>query len=215
RRTRWLLAWSQRLADDLAPQWLLYDSGEHGESTRLGVNLTRLLSKACVAQFEWSGGRVPSLLGRAAGQPEQGLAFRSQLASGLTCSNAHTQSLTLELQRNGEALDNAGWQALRDGPAPLYLDYRQQAQRRQDPATRYRLLALAGWQNALVPQLDLNGFLLWSPADRSHELWLEARYRMGSTDFAVQLQANAGDPSSEQGAIPQRRVLQLLLRQHF
>lgn len=214
-RTRWLLAWSQRWSPDWQPQWLLYGEDRDGAQPQLGLNITRLLSEACVAHLEGSAGRRPSLLARARGRPGDDMAWRTSLATGLTCSNRFNQSLTLEFQHDGAALDRQGWNTLRAGPILDYVAYRQEAQARQDLPTRDHVFAMARWQNAFMPQLDLAGFARWNLADRSRMTWLEARYRWPGLDLAVQWQANAGGVSSEHGAVPARQVLQILVRYFF
>ena len=214
-RSRWLLSWSQRFGDDFAPQWLLYGDRDAASRPQLGLNLTRLLSSACVGHLEASGGRSPSLQARAQQQARRDVRFRTQWASGLTCTNAHKLSLTLEFQRNGAALDKPGWDALQAGPLADYLAYRQQAQTRQEPVTRNNLFVYALWQNAFMPRLDLSGFLRQNLADHSRLSWLEARYRLDSTDVAVQWQMSAGSRLSEYGAMPQRQMWQVLLKHFF
>lgn len=214
-RTRWLFSWSQRFGEDFAPQWLLHGDGEAGTGPQLGLNLTRLLSSACVGHLEATGGRGPSLQARARQQAHSDVHFRAQWASGLSCTNAHKLTLTFEFQRNGAALDKAGWALLRDGPVMDYLAYRQQAQSRQDPATRNNLFVYALWPNAFMPRLDLSGFMRQNLADHSRLLWLEARYRFDSTDVALQWQTSAGSRLSEYGAMPQRHVWQLLFKHFF
>jgi hypothetical protein len=213
-RTRWIAAWSQALAEDFAPQLLLHGDGESHGSPQVGLNLTRLLSSACVGHAEWSGGRSASLLARARRQAGEDVAFRSRLAAGLTCVNAHNLSVTAELQRNGAALDTAGWRALREGPLPDYLAYRHEAALRQDPPTRDGLFVSVRWQNAL-PQLDLAGFTRLNLADHSRLAWLEARTRWRRADLALQWQAHDGDALSEYGGLPHKRIWQLLLKVFF
>lgn len=214
-RTRWLLSWSQRLGDDFAPQWLLYGDGDADSGPQLGLNLTRLLSRACVGHLEASGGRSPTLQARARQQAHTDVRFHAQWASGFSCTNTHKLTLTLEFQRNGAALDKTGWQALRDGPLADYLAYRQLAQTRQDPVTRNNLFVHVLWPNAFMPRLDLSGFMRQNLADHSRLSWLEARYRLDSTDLALQWQTSAGSRLSEYGPMPQRHVWQLLLKHYF
>lgn len=214
-RHRWLLSLSQTLATDLQPQLLLYEPGEPHSSLQLGLNLTHLLSPACVAHAEWSGGRGPDLLARSRGQPGEAAAFHSQLAAGLTCTTARKLSLTAEYERNGAALDDAGWRALRRGPLAAELAYRQVATERQDPPTRHNLFLRAAWQDALWPRLDLSAMLRANAADDSRQLWAEARYRLDSTDLALQWQGHHGSRRSEFGALPQRQLWQLLVKHWF
>lgn len=214
-RTRWLLAGSHALAADFAPQWLLHGDGQPGGSPQLGLNLTRLLNDACVGFLEGATGRSASLLALSQQRPLNGMGWRSRLATGLTCSTSYNLALTLEYDRNGAALDAAGWRALQAGPLAGYLAYRNTAQAHQDPPTRDNLFLFARWQNAFTPRLDLSGLLRSNRADSSRLAWLEARYRWPATDLAVQWQLHSGSGLSEYGALPQQRIWQVLLRHFF
>src|SRR5205814_5821091 len=111
-QNRWLLAVSQKLADDVNPQWLLYD--DERNRPQAGVNLTRLLNDATVAYVEYSGGRAPPLLAQALAQPGD-VDFRSRLATGVTYTAPSKLSLTLEYDYNGAGLDKGDWNSLRRG----------------------------------------------------------------------------------------------------
>lgn len=212
RRTRWLFSWTQALATDFSPQWLLYGDGETDASVQAGLNLTRLLTDSCVAHFEGSAGRNPSLLARSQGRLRGEVKLREQLALGVSCSTSFNLSATLEYERNGAALNKAGWRALQAGPLASYLAYRGIAQARQDPPTRDNLLLFVSWGKFLLPQLDLSGFVRGNGADTSRFAWLEARYRMKTMDLAVQWQVQQGDGLSEFGVLPDERLWQVLLR---
>lgn len=212
RRARWLLAGSQKLSDALNPQVLLY--GGSGQSAQLGLNLTALLNDATVAHIEWSGGRAPSLLSQALLLPED-TAFRSRVATGLTYTTPGKLSLTLEYQYNGAGLDEAGWDALRRGPPQAYGAYRAFAADLQDPPTRRRIYLRAFWQDALLSNLDLTAMTYYDAVDASRQLWVEARYHWRRVDVALQWQRNSGQPGSDYGALPERRVWQALARVYF
>jgi hypothetical protein len=215
RRTRWLLAATQRLGDDFAPQWLVWDDGESPGSPRLGLNLTQLLGPACVAHLEAAGGRLPSRLAVAQGRANADVDWRGDVVAGATCTDAWNQSLTLEFQHDGEALDAAGWRALRAGPPSGVVAYAHEAQRGLDPLTSNQVFVQVRWTNAGIAQLDLSGYATWSLADRSHGAWMEARYHWARTDLAAQWQVNTGGPLTEHGLDPARRVAQLLIRHWF
>ncbi len=215
RRTRWLLAATQRLGDDFAPQWLVWHDGESPGSPRLGVNLTHLLGPACVAHLEAAGGRVPSRLAVAQGRAGAEIDWRGEVAAGATCTDAWNQSLTLEFEHDGEALDAAGWRALRAGPPAALQAYAVEAQRGLDPLTSNQVFAQLRWTNAGIAQLDLSSYGSWSLADHSHTTWLEARYHWARTDVAAQWQVNAGGASTEHGLAPAHRAAQLLVRHWF
>jgi len=213
--SRWLLAATQKLGDDFSPQVLLYRDDEHAGSPRLGLNLTRLVGGACVAHLEASGGRVPSRLAVAQGRADADLDWRAQVAVGGTCTSPWNQSLTLEYQHDGEALDAAGFRALVAGPPQDLLAYLRESQRGLNPLTRDQLFTQLRWTNAGIPQLDLSGYLAWSLADQSHSAWVEARYHWERTDVALQWQLNTGGPTTENGLNPLHRTAQVLVRHWF
>jgi hypothetical protein len=211
-RARWQLALSQKLSDRINPQWLL--SGGAGQSPQLGLNLTQLLNDATVAYAEWSGGRAPSLAAQAQLRPEDG-AMRSRLAAGATYTTSGNLSLTLEVQYNGAGLAGTDWDALRRGSPAAYAAYRAYAANLQDPPTRQGVFLNALWQDALVKHLDLTAMVRHDAVDHSRLHWLEARYHWSRVDLALQLQLNNGSPGSDFGALPERRVWQLLGRFFF
>ncbi|TAK45723.1 MAG: hypothetical protein EPO29_01145 [Betaproteobacteria bacterium] len=212
RRDRWLAAFSQRLSEQISPQFLV--SGGTGQSAQLGFNLALLLNKATVAFAEWSGGRTRSLLAQALARPEDA-AFRSRLAAGFTYTTESNVSLTLEYEYNGTGLDRDGWNELRRGPPAAYGVYRSFAAKLQEPVTRENLFFHATWTDAMVRHLDLTAMVRYNVADHSRLQWLEARYHWTRVDLALQAQRNDGDPSSDFGALPERRTLQAVLRYFF
>lgn len=208
-RNRWLVSLSHGISDQLRPQWLV-QGGAH-QSPQIGLNLTGLLSDAAVGYFEWSGGRARSLLSQALSGADDS-AFRSRLASGATYTSAFKLSLSAEYEYNGAALDASGWNALRRGPPAAYARYRTLSANLQDLPTRQHVFFYASWQDALVNHLDLSGMLRRDLIDSSRLVWLEARYRWTSVEAALQWQINSGAPGSDFGALPDRRMLQALLR---
>lgn len=212
RRDRWLLAASQKLSDDLNPQWLLY--GAAGQPPQLGLNLTALVNDATVAYLEWSGGRTRSLASLAVPLQDD-TAFRSRLATGLTYTTAKKLSLTLEYQYNGAGLDQAGWDALRRGPPAAYGRYRGFAADLQDPPTKQRVFFRAYWQDAFISHLDLTTNVFFNTVDSSRQPWVEARFHWTHVDMALQWQQNGGQPGSEYGALQERSIWQALATWFF
>lgn len=212
RRARWLVALSEKLSGALNPQWLL--SGAAGQSPQLGLNMTALPNDATVAYFEWSGGRAASLAAQALIRRDDA-AFRSRLSTGLTYTTPINVSLTAEYQYNGAGLDQAGWNALRRGPPAAYGLYRGFVTNIQDPPTRHNVFLYALWQDALVKHLDVTAMVRYDATDHSRLQWLEARYHWTRVDIALQAQLNTGDPGSNYGALPDRRIWQALVRYFF
>lgn len=209
---RWLLAMSQRLTEDISPQWLVY--GGANQSPQLGFNLTTLLGDAGVAFVEWSAGRSRTQWSEAL-QLAEDEALRKRLAAGLTYTTQHKLSLTLEYDYNDAALDAEKWKALMRGSALAYGQYRQWVQYRQEMPTQQAAFLYALWQDAMVNRLDLSAMLRFNVADHSRLSWLEARYHWDRVDLALQWQVNSGNAGSEYGAAPQQRAWQALVRYYF
>ncbi|TXT35303.1 MAG: hypothetical protein FD135_4985 [Comamonadaceae bacterium] len=209
---RWLLAASQQWTHQLSPQWLLF--GGAGQSAQLGFNLTTLVGDAGVAFLEWSGGRSRSLWSQAINTAE-GEAFHNRLATGFTYTTANKLTLTLEVDYNGAALDDAAWNNLAHGPVRVYQSYRTWVRYAQDMPSQQAAFVYAAWQDALVNHLDLNAMLRINLADQSRLTWLEARYHFKRADLALQWQVNSGSLGSEYGADPQQRAWQAVLRCYF
>lgn len=212
RRARWLLALSEKLSAALNPQWLL--SGGAGQSPQLGLNLTGLPNDATVAYFEWSGGRAASLAAQALISRDDA-AFRSRASTGLTYTTPGNVSLSAEYQYNGAALDAAGWDALRRGPAAAYGLYRGFVTNLQEPPTRHNVFLYAVWHDALIKHLDFTAMVRYDVADHSRLQWLEARYHWTRVDIALQTQLNTGQAGSNYGALPERRSWQASVRYFF
>jgi hypothetical protein len=211
-RNRWLLALSQRITDDLTPQFLLY--GPRAGEVRAGLNIASLVGDATVVFAEWSAGRTPSQLSQALGTPGE-YALRHQVATGLTYTTASKLSLTLEYDYNGAGLDRGAWGALRAGPNAAYGQYRRWAGVSQELPTKQRVFALATWQDVFIDRLDWSAMVRHTVEDRSRTFWTELRYRWTTTELALQWQSNHGDPTSDFGAASLHRSLQLSLRQFF
>jgi hypothetical protein len=214
-RHRGLLALSQRVGG-LTPQLLVFH--EEARSTRFGFNLTGLLNDATVAYLEWSGGRSATQLADAlqAFMPAcDCTTWRNRVSSGLTYTTPDKLSLTAEYQHNGGGLEASAWNALRQGPAAFYGQYRNAVRITQEMPTRRAVFLQALWQDALVPRLDLGVMHNLDLVDRSHRLWAEARYHVDSVEYALQWVRHGGEAGSVYGAVPESRGWQLLARYYF
>jgi hypothetical protein len=211
-QNRWLLAASQKLTQEINPQWLV--SGGEGQSPQYGFNLTTLLGDASVAFVEWSGGRSRPQLSQALNL-QSAQSFRNRVATGATYTSENKLSLTLEYDYDGAALNQMQWNALMRGAPQVYGAYRNQVQNLQDLPTQQSIFLYANWQDALLNHLDLRAMARIDVADRSRLSWLEARYHWTRSELALQWQVNSGATTSDYGAAAQRRAWQVLLREYL
>lgn len=211
-RDRWQLVLSEKLSASINPQWLL--SGGAGQSPQLGMNLTALPNDSTVAYFEWSGGRSSPLLTQAL-MSTGNEAFRSRVATGLTYTTTNNISLTAEYEYNGAGLDQASWNSLQHGSPLIYGLYREFAANIQDLPTQRGIFFYAFWQDAMIKHLDISAMLREDTVDHSRLQWLETRYHWTSVDVAVQWQLDNGRQTSDYGALPDRRLWQVVARLYF
>lgn len=207
-RTRWLLAFSERLGVGFDPQLLVFGS-EH-QSVQAGLDLTHLIGSAVVAYAEWSGGRGATLEEQALGASGP-TAFLSRLSTGLTCTTPINLSVTVEYERNEAAPDHSQWTALEQA-APAQLErVAGDIAVQQDLPDRQGLFVLALWTDSFVRHLDLSAFTRLDLGDDSHLSWLEARYHWSHLDLALQWQVASGSPDTIYGAASPRGLGQLLV----
>lgn len=210
-RDRVLIALGTQFSQSLSSQVLLYK--QKGLSPTLGANLTALLSDAAVAHLEWSRGSEPDLFSRALMVPARANT-RNRFVGGVTYTTLGKLSITAEYQYNGFGLDQSNWAALGAAPA-TQLAYLQGALRLQDLAPRQAYLVYLTQKSLGFKDLDLTAYLRLNPGDDSRLAWLELRHHWPSFDLTFQLQRNIGNPSSEFGILPDRRIMQVLGTYYF
>lgn len=212
RRDRWMITASTRYSEAFNPQFLIF--GGKGQSAQGGLNLSALLNQSTVGYVEWAGGSGGSLYDNAIGAGGD-QKFRQRVSTGLTYTTANKLSLTAEYEYNGAGMNRGQWSQL--GPSALenYVRYRLQVQDLQELPTRSSIFLFASWQDAMMPHLDLRGFIRYNTNDQSRLNWLEARYHLTRVDLSLQLQHNAGNPFTEYGALPERQMVQGVVTYFF
>ncbi len=214
---RWLLKVSQQFSEGLTPQWLIFQSEQL--PVQFGFNLTSLIDDASVVYLEWSGGRSPSLLTQALRQ--QGLPagddseFRQRLATGLTYTTSNKISLSAEWNYNGAGMNSSQWDSFRQGPLPLYAVYRTRLQASQDAPTKQAAMLYLSWQDVGINHLDLTAMERLDLNDSSRLSWLEWRYHLSHSEFALQWQGNSGSRLTNYGAAPQVQSWAVVGRVYF
>jgi hypothetical protein len=195
---RWLAKATLRLAEDFAPEALLY---HEGNETRAGLNLAQSIGRATVLYAEWSGGQQGSLpaeafsFGRAVGTlPPQApdlLAsngshlFRNELALGGSYSTANKMSFIAEYDYHQAGLSASQfrqWYAIGTAPgataatrAELWL-IPGYASDQQEPLGRHNLFLRWSWNDAVVRDLEIDALSFVSLQDASVMAQVSATY---------------------------------------
>lgn len=216
-RARLLLVADARFSDRLSGQLLALAARHQGP--QWGLNLTALASDAMVVYAEYAQGNERSLIdtlaaaaGGAGGAPA---ARQRKAALGLTYTLPSKLSITLEADYNSRGLRSgefASW--LAQGPA-AYFAYAALTQPSQELGSRRAWLAYVTQKELGLKQLDLTALVRQNAEDRSTLGWLELRYHWPRFDVALQLQAASGSARTEFGAMPYRRVAQVLAYAYF
>ncbi|GMV46040.1 MAG: hypothetical protein AMXMBFR66_14380 [Pseudomonadota bacterium] len=216
-RARLLLVADARFSDRLSGQLLALAARHQGP--QWGLNLTALASDAMVVYAEYAQGNERSLIdtlaaaaGGAGGAPA---ARQRKAALGLTYTLPSKLSITLEADYNSRGLRSgefASW--LAQGPA-AYFAYAALTQPSQELGSRRAWLAYVTQKELGLKQLDLTALVRQNAEDRSTLGWLELRYHWPRFDVALQLQAASGSARTEFGAMPYRRVAQVLATAYY
>ena len=210
-RGRALMALGTQFSTTISSQVLVYK--EDGLSSALGANVTALLSDAAVAHLEWSRSSEPDLLSRTQALPGPSVT-RNRFVGGMSYTTLGKLSITGEYQYNGFGLNQSEWAALGVAPA-TQLAYLGEALRRQELAPRQSYLIYVTQKNFGLKALDLTAYLRFNPGDESRLAWVELRHHWSRFDLTLQWQQNIGNPGSEFGILPDRRVIQVLGSYYF
>ncbi|MFI5304551.1 MAG: hypothetical protein ACHQYP_07115 [Nitrospiria bacterium] len=218
---RILLIFSHNLLD-LYPQALIYY--ENGQS-RLGLNVSHVFGKSVVGYAEWSGGNQTNLSTRAVNfgkqtgaltqdalplpQIDSGEFFQNDASLGFSWANSRKITVNVEYHYhqggfNKTDLDN--WFALGRENSLVISELwyvRLYASDQEEPMMQEELFFRADWQDAIITNLNLNGFAMISPYDGSAFIQMSAGYYL-SKDWTLQvlLGAAVGSGDTEYGSLP-------------
>jgi len=226
-RDRLLLKGSVDVGAGFSPELLFYHEGSR---TRWGINLAQSIGPSVVAYAEWSGGRRSSLFDEALGfgrrtgtLPPQAPAalpddahdrFASELALGASYTTAAARiTFNAEFIYDQSSFSGADWDAwFRAGqgapagsPVAGQLWYvRGYAADQQQPASRSTAFLRADWVDALVPKLDLSGFVYADLLDGSGRVQLTADYYLSDRwTVGGLVLVDFGARRSDFGSLPQ------------
>lgn len=215
---RSLLIYGPTWSQTVSTQFLLF-SQDHA-SPQVGVNLAGLLNDATVFNFEYSGGRGNSQFSQALAQQSithaDDFGFYSRWVTGLTYTTANKMSFSLDVEYNGQGMNQIAWNYLRTTGVRNYALYQNWVQGQQELPTQRAAFLYVNWQDAFIGHLDLSAMQRHDLTDSSRMIWLEARYHpLARAEFAFQWQRNQGDVLSNYGALPVKQNLLLVWRNYF
>ena len=219
-QNRWILSYSNKITNEFNPQVLVFQSEQL--PVQLGLNMTDLLNDSIVMYGEWSGGRSPSLLAQAErqlGQPYvDDTTFHQRVATGLTYTTSNKIAVTAELDYNGNGFNHSQTYALShqsNSFSQLVGQLGTWLQGAQEPTNKDSAFFYLSWQDVVIHHLDLSALQRWNINDSSRLNWIEARYHLAHSEFALQWQRYSGSQFSEFGQVPQTQSWLLLSRVYF
>jgi hypothetical protein len=213
-----LLIYSPTWSQTVSSQFLLFNQ-DHA-SPQVGFNLAGLLNDATVVNLEYSGGQGSSQFSQALAQ--QGIShtddfgFYSRWVTGLTYTTTNKMSFSLDVEYNGQGMNQSAWHSLRTGSLSSYGLYQSWVQNQQELPTQRAAFLYFNWQDAFIGHLDLSAMQRDDLTDNSRMIWLEARYHLRDhAEFAIQWQRNQGEALSNYGVLPVKQNLLLVWRGYF
>ncbi len=218
-----VLASASATAGDLSAQALFYYERQR---SKVGVALTRPLGSSVVAYTEWALGYEANLIARAIDYGRQtgtlppglpppiptdpSLALRNDVAAGASWTIGTWLTLNFEYHFHQGALTGGDWArwfaAGRANPllAPELWYIRGYAADQMEPASQHNAFVRLAWPNALVDDLEIDGFAFVNLRDGSTLTQVAASYAMSDRwTFTLLGGANLGTPQSERGSLPQ------------
>lgn len=236
---RFLVKGSANLADDFAPELLVYHEANR---TSFGANLTESVGQKTVAYAEWAGGNRTSLLAEAlrygqktgtlpAAAPsaipaDTSVYFQNQLSVGASYTTESKITFNVEYHYNQAGFSRHDWNNwFRVGSAPGVSSsvtkelwyFRSYAAEQEDPLSVHSLFLRADWVDAFaVHNLELTGFINADLYDGSSLVQLTADYYLSSAWTVGGLViADVGGAHSDFGSLPQSTSVLAKLARYF
>jgi hypothetical protein len=235
---RFLVKGSADLAEDFAPELLLYH--ETGR-TSVGSNITKSIGQKTVLYAEWAGGRRSSLIdealryGRQTGTlpanapspiPESATRrFQSALSLGGSYTTESKITFNLEYHFNQAGFSRRDWSnwfgagSARGAPAAVTRELwyiRSYAAEQQDPLSEHSVFLRADWVDAFIPNLEITGFVNADLYDASGLVQITADYHLSDAWTVGGLViADLGRARSDFGSLPQSASMLFRLARYF
>jgi hypothetical protein len=235
---RILVKGSLTIGKDFNPELLYY---REGSQNKFGANLTRGFGQKTIGYLEWAGGETTNLIdealrfGRETGTlpadapsaipDDTNVRLQNDLSAGAsyTTSSKITFNLEYHLHQGGFSRNDwshffsAGQGKSSSSPIIGELFYiRDYALDQQVPLARQSAFLRANWVDAIIPNLELNGFINTDLYDGSSLVQVSADYYLSRAwTIGAQTNANLGSKRSDFGSLPQSAGTLFKLARYF
>jgi hypothetical protein len=235
---RFLVKGSADLAEDFAPELLLYHEADR---TSVGANITKSIGQKTVLYAEWAGARRSSLIdealryGRQTGTlpanapspiPESSIRrFQSALSVGGSYTTESKITFNLEYHFNQAGFSRRDWsnwfsagsaQGARAAVTRELWYIRSYAAEQQDPLSEHSVFLRADWVDAFIPNLEITGFVSADLYDASGLVQVTADYHLSNAWTVGGLViADIGRAHSDFGSLPQAASVLFRLARYF
>ena len=192
-----------------------------------GINLSYGVGQSWLLHLESSLSRRKSLLAESAlaDDQDEDEHWQIQTATGATWTSSADIAVTCELHYNQAGMSDDDWQrwfdqsdAAADDPALAgqLWSVRELARDLQEPLSRWQLYLRTSWNDAIIPDLTLNGVVMLNPIDHSHLSQFESIYPLSDNIvLTARLILNTGSQRSEHGSTPTRMTSLCQLEYYF
>jgi len=235
---RLLLKGNADLIGDFSTEALLY---REGNRTTLGANLTETLGQSVVLYTEWAGGNTTSLIDQALTYGRQTgtipfaapsvlpldphLHFQNALSVGFSYTTESKIAFNLEYHFNEAGFSHTDWNnwfragrgtgAVSPIAAELWF-IRGFAAEQQAPISEHSTFLRFDWVDALIPNLEITGFVNTDLNDGSSLFQLGADYYLSNAwTVGALVNADLGVKHSDFGSLPQAATIFLTLARYF
>jgi hypothetical protein len=233
---RFLLKGSVDLGEDFSPELLLY---QQDSRSSIAVNLTKSIGQSLVTYVEWAGGQRSSLANQALqyGRQTGSLSanapnpfavdgrqsFQHDLSIGGSYTTANKISFNLEYHFHQAGFSRQDWNnwftadSGKSNAAAAELWFiRSYAQEQQEPMTKHSAVLRADWVDAMLPNLQLTGFINTDLYDMSSLVQLTADYYLSNAwTIGALATTNLGQNHSDFGSLPQAASVFFKVARYF
>jgi hypothetical protein len=235
---RILVKGSFTIGKDFNPELLYY---REGSQNKVGANLTRGFGQKIIGYLEWAGGETTNLIdealryGRETGTlppnapsaipDDTNVHLRNDLSAGASYTTSRKITFNLEYHLHQGGLSRHDWSRWfsagqgNSSSSPIVGELwyiRDYALDQQVPLARQSTFLRADWVDAIIPNLELTGFINTDLYDGSSLVQVSADYYLSRAwTIGAQINADLGSKRSDFGSLPQQVGMLFKLARYF